>query len=88
MYYLESLDNHKTIATFEKFDREAIKEAIVKHLADNPLDYIEYSKDFKLPTRYAGTEHLAFFANNPVSNQPCKVILKGEREFYKPLTIN
>lgn len=88
MYYLESLDSHTPIATFQNFDREAIKETIVKHLANNPLDYIEYSKDYKQPTKYAGTEHLGLFANNPVSNQPCKIIIKGEREYYKPLTIN
>lgn len=88
MYYLESLDTNKTIATFEVFNKEAIKAAIVTHLANNPLEFIEYSKDYKQPTKYAGTEHLGLFANNPLNNQPCKVIIKGEREYWKPLTIN
>lgn len=88
MYYLESLDTNKTIATFEVFNRDAIRDAILNHLANNPLEWIEYTKDYKQPTKYAGTEHLGLFANNPVSNQPCKIIIKGEREYYKPLTIN
>lgn len=88
MYYLQSLDNHTTFATFATFDKDEIKKTIINYLGENPLHLIKYSKDYKKPTKYAGTEHLAFFANNPVSNQPCKVIIKGEKELYKPLIIN
>ena len=86
MYYLESIDTGKTIATFEVFNRDAIRDEIFKHLAANPTETIEYSKDYKKPTKYAGTEHLDLFANNPKTNQPCKIIFKGQKEYYKTLT--
>lgn len=87
MYYLESLDTGKTIQDFKNFDREQILQCILRYLANNPNETIEYSKDYKKPTKYAGTEHLGLYANNPFTNEPCKVIIKGEKEYYIPLTI-
>ena len=87
MWYLESSDTNTTIKVFETFDKDKIRQTIVEHLSKFPNDYIEYSKDYKQPTKFAGTEHLGLYTSNPITNEPCRVIIKCEREYYKPINI-
>ncbi len=86
-HYLHSDDTEELIKSFKKFDKAAIKAAIISHLEANPKDTIEYSKDFSLEDqkKYSGTDILDFYCNNPKSGNPCKMIFKGEKTFYKKL---
>jgi len=50
-HYLHSDDTEELIKSFKKFDKAAIKAAIISHLEANPKDTIEYSKDFLWKTK-------------------------------------
>ena len=73
---------------FEKFDKEAIKKAIVKHLANDPTDTLEHCKEYskKDIKKYYGMEIINFYKCNK-KGEPCLIILKGNKEYLKKLTI-
>ena len=87
MYYLHSDNTENLIKSFETFDVLDIKMSILAHLEDNPTDTIEYSKDLSPEDakKYVGKDIIDFYANNPKAGAPCKLILKGEKVFYKKL---
>jgi hypothetical protein len=83
---LFSHDQDMPIAWFDKFDAAAIKEGIIKHLTDNPTDTIEHCKEYSKEDikKYYGMEIISFYRCNK-GGIPSKVILKGDKEFTKPL---
>lgn len=84
---LYSQNKSMPIAFFEKFDKAAIKEAIVKALKEDDTDTIEHCKEFNKTDikKYYGNEILNFYQCNPFTKEPCLLIIKGNREFYKKL---
>lgn len=85
-YFIFSQDQEIPVEFYQKFDKDRIKTAIIKHLSDNPEDVIELCREYDNndPKRFYGMEIISFFQMNK-KGQVCKVILKGEREFLKPL---
>jgi len=84
--FSQSLDVH--VRWFEKFDKQAIKTAIVEHLKQYPDDVLEHCKDYPKEEagKYYGMEIINFYQN--FNNKPCRLIMKGNREYYKPLTVD
>jgi len=84
-YLLFSLEQDMPIKWFEKFDKEEIKTAIINHLTEHKTDQLEFCREFSAKDlkKYIGYEIIDFYQNN--NNKVCKVITKGNREFYKPL---
>ena len=82
-----SQDQDMFIAFFEKFNKAEIKAAIVDHLTANPGDTLEHCKEYSQSSikKYYGVEIINFYAVNPKSGQPSRIIIKGDREYYKPL---
>lgn len=76
------------IAFFDKFDKDAIKAAIITHLQSNPTDTLEHCKEYNKTDikKYYGNEILNFYEVNPKNNIPSLVILKGDKQYYKALT--
>lgn len=74
------------IAWFDKFDKEAIKQAIVKHLTDNPADEVEHCKQFnrKDIRRFYGYEIINFYRCND-KQEPCLVVPRNNKEYLKRL---
>jgi hypothetical protein len=84
-HYLYSENEQRHIAVFEYFDKEAIREAIVKHLAKDDTDIIQHEKTEIEPAKYYGNEVLNIYEANPKTGKPCLVVQKGSKTFYKPL---
>jgi hypothetical protein len=82
--FSQSLDVH--VRWFEKFDKQAIKTAIVEHLKQYPDDVLEHCKDYPKGEVGCGMEIINFYQN--FNNKPCRLIIKGNREYYKPLTVD
>jgi hypothetical protein len=85
-YYLYSVDEDKKILTLnkeEKFDKDMIRYRIIHHLNENPNDCLEWCKvDNNKDT--VGDDIIDFYEMNK-KGYPSKVILKGNRTFYKKL---
>lgn len=86
-HLLYSQDLELNIAYFEKFDKEAIKREIIKHLKDNPTDTLEHCKEFSKQDirKHYGNEILNFYECNPKTKEPSKVIIKDDKQYYKTL---
>lgn len=84
-HLLFSQEQDQPIKWFEKFDKEEIKTEIKKWLSENPTDTLEHCKEYskKDLKRYAGYEIINFYHN--FNNKPCLLIVKGGREYFKPL---
>ena len=80
---LYSQDQERTIAFFEKYNKEDIKEQIISHLKDTLEHCKEYSKkDIK---RFYGNEILSFYEVNPKNNRVSKVIQRGGKNYFKQI---
>ena len=80
-HLLYSQEQNQPIKWFEKFDKEEIKTEVVNWLKDNPTDTLEHCK--KDLRKYAGNEIINFYENK--NAVPCLVVLRGTKEYYKPL---
>jgi hypothetical protein len=71
---------------FTKFDKEEIKTEIINHLKEHKTDVLEFCKEFskKDLKRYVGYNIIDFYQNN--KEVPSKVVLRGNKEYFKPLT--
>jgi cobalamin-dependent methionine synthase I len=88
MYSLISQDTEETVAEFDKFDKDAIKKAIIDHLTANRGDVLEYHKKYNEAEAkiYAGgSKILDFYQANPVNGRISKAIVRGNREFFHPI---
>ena len=74
------------IEWYDTFDKAQIKVDIVKHLSADPSDTIEHCKEYsKQDTkRFYGYETISFYEMH--NNVACKLVFKGDREYFKPLT--
>lgn len=82
-----SQDTETPIRWFDKFDKDSIKDAIVKHLQENPNDTVEHCKEYNARDirRYMGCNIISFYKMNPTSKKVCKVVLRGNKEYLKAL---
>jgi len=87
-HYLYSQDADTRIVEFEKFDRDAIKTNILVHLLKEPTDVIEHLKEVYKDSFGVGVEIINFYGINPKTNQPSRIITKGNKDYYQPLTLN
>lgn len=76
MHSLFSHNKDKTIALFKEFSRGAIKQAIVKHLKDNPDDTIEHQSK---------NEIINFYEVNPKSGEVSLILTKGNKDYFKSI---
>jgi hypothetical protein len=77
-----------TFATFEQFDKELIRTAIIDHLKNNPSALVQHLKDWsskKDAKKFYGKEMLNIYENNPLNNEPSLIITKGNHTFYKTI---
>ena len=83
-HYLFSMDSETMIASFDKFNKEAIKKAIIGHLKQNPNDCVEHCKDFSKSDfrQYYGHEILNFYKVNVMNSKISKVVTKDNRTLY------
>lgn len=86
---LFSHNEDRSIKWFDKFDKQAIKEAIVEHLTTNPTDTLEHCKEFSKSDlrRFVGNEIINFYSVNPKNKKISLVITKGNKEYFKALKI-
>jgi len=84
-YLLFSQDQEQPIKWFSKFDKEEIKTEIINHLKEHKTDVLEFCKDFSKTDlkKYVGYNIIDFYQNN--KEVPSKVILRGNKEYFKPL---
>jgi hypothetical protein len=84
-YLLFSQDQEQPIKWFTKFDKEEIKTEIINHLKEHKTDVLEFCKEYskKELKRYLGYNIIDFYQNN--KEVPSKVILRGGKEYFKPL---
>lgn len=75
------------VQTFAEFDKEAIRQGIVKYLTENPEGMVTHEKDFSKQDakKYAGCEVLNVYQCNPKTGKPSKVIDKGKTVMYLSL---
>ena len=73
------------IQFFEGFNRQAIKESIINHLNNNTRDTLEFCREYDNYKRNYGMEIIDFYGINPKNNKPSKIILKGDREYFRSL---
>lgn len=86
-HLLFSQEQDLIIQWFHSFDKEAIKQAIVSHLTDNPTDVLEHCREFSPVDirKYAGHNILGFYVVNPKNGNISKIITKGNKEYYLKL---
>lgn len=87
-YALFSQEKDQVINWFDGFDRNKIVQTIKNHLKNNPCDTIEYCREYdkKDIKKYYGMKIIDFYGCNPNTKQPCKIVTKGNKEYYKPLS--
>ena len=76
-----------TVVWFNKFDAAEIKSKIIEHLKQYPADTLEHCKEYnkKDIKKYYGMEILNFYKCNK-NGHPCRVVLKGYKEYLSKLT--
>lgn len=87
-HYLYSWNKELNVYTFDKFNKEAIKEAILDYLTAHPDDTLEHTKDMNLEDRetyYGDTEIINFYSVCPSSNKISKIVSKNGKDYFQPL---
>lgn len=84
-HYLVNLSG-QTVYQFETFDADKIKESIVKYLTDNPDEELTHEKDDPNRLSYGNTI-VNFYGVNPKSKSICKIVIRGTKEYYQPLSL-
>ena len=84
---LFSHNEDKTIAFFEKFNKEDIKQAIIKHLKDNPTDVIEHCKEYNKEDRkrFYRYEIINFYGVNPKSGEVSLIFTRGNKNYFRSI---
>lgn len=78
--------NEDVIKTFETFDKSVIKSYIVDYLTKHPNEEITHEKECR-DKRFVGNDIINFYGVNPKSNKICKIITRGHKDYYQPLSI-
>jgi hypothetical protein len=88
-HYLFSIDSETMICSFDKFNKEAIKKAIIGHLKEFPKDCVEHCKDFSKGDfrQYYGYEILNCYEVNRANGKVSKIISKGNKTYYSSIEI-
>ena len=88
-HLLFSQEQDISIAWFDRFDAAAIKERTIKHLQKFPNDTVEHLKEYskKDIKKYYGYQIINFYEVNPKNGLPSLVITKGDKTFYRKLSI-
>ena len=73
------------ILELEAFDRNRLLSSIVEYLLAYPEAELTHEKTGS-DKRYYGNDILNFYQNK--NGKPCRVIVKPNREYYKPLTFS
>jgi hypothetical protein len=75
------------IATFDKFDREVIKNEIINHLRVCPLDTVEHCKDYTKHElkRFVGYNIINFYRVNPKNKKVSLIVTRGNKEYYRSI---
>jgi hypothetical protein len=86
-HHLFSQDNDMLIATFDKFDREVIKNEIINHLRVCPLDTVEHCKDYTKHElkRFVGYNIINFYRVNPKNKKVSLIVTRGNKEYYRSI---
>jgi len=86
---LVSQNSDLFIAWFDTFDAAAIKKAIINHLQKCPCDTIKHVKEYSKEDikKFYGYQIINFYEVNPKTKLPSLVITKGNKTFYRKLTI-
>lgn len=84
-HYLFSQEKDMLVKTFDKFDRNTIKNEIIDHLRNNPTDTIEHCKDYTKTEikRFYGCNILNLYKVNPNNNKVSLIVTKGNKEYYR-----
>lgn len=84
-YYLDG--EKGTFKTFDYFDRELIRSAILEHLKSNPDSIVEFSRgyDDEKDNKKYFPKVIDIYEVNPRSGKPSLIIQKGNKTFYKSL---
>jgi hypothetical protein len=82
-------ENDKLIESFNEFDADKIKTATIKFLTENPNGMVEHCKDPSPEDRkkFWGKESINAYEVNTATKQICKIVVKGNKIYYKPITI-
>jgi hypothetical protein len=75
------------IEWFDKFDKQAIKEAILAHLKANPTDTLEHCKEYRVSdvNKFYGMEIVNFYQVNPKNNKISLVYTRNGKEYFKSI---
>jgi hypothetical protein len=84
-HYLFSQEQDMLVASFDKYDRNTIKNEIINHLKNNPTDVIEHCKDYTKNElkRFLGYKILNFYGVNPKSNKVSLIVTRNNKEFHQ-----
>lgn len=80
-------ESDETIQVFEQFNRDLITKGIIQYLTENPSGQVTHEKELvgRDKVKYVGNEILNFYCNH-IGN-PCLLIVKGNKEFFKQLKL-
>lgn len=82
-HYIFSDNEDAAILTIDTFNKETLKAAILNRLKTHPFDTLTHEKE-NLDKKYVGNDILGFYQNNE-KQIPCRLIIKGHQEYFKPL---
>lgn len=83
-HYIYSDNEIDPLLTIDTFDKNVLKGTILNRLKTHPSDTLTHEKEI-LDKKYVGNDILGFYQNDG-SQRPCRLIIKGHREYLKPLT--
>jgi hypothetical protein len=88
-HYLFSQEQDMLVATFNNFDRTAIKNEIINHLMVCPNDTIEHCRDYSKRDlkRFAGYHILNFYRVNPKNKKASVIVTRNNKEYYRQLSV-
>jgi hypothetical protein len=78
-------DAGEVFKTFDEYNPDEIKAAIVTHLRENPEDVVEHAKEFTpyQKRKYVGVgETLDYYEVNPINKRVSKIVTRGNRTLY------